>query len=41
VVCVPQGRFDEVIALCARIDDQERVLEAQVLNGSLESWDEV
>jgi len=41
VVCVPQGRFDEVIALCARIADQERVLEAQVLNGSLESWDEV
>ena len=41
VVCVPQGRFDEVMALCARIADQERVLEAQVLNGSLESWDEV
>ena len=41
VVCVPQGRFDEVIALCARIADQECVLEAQVLNGSLESWDEV
>lgn len=41
VVCVPQGRFDEVIALCARIAVQERVLEAQVLNGSLESWDEV
>ena len=41
VVCVPQGRFDEVIALCAHIADQERVLEAQVLNGSLESWDEV
>ena len=41
VVCVPQGRFDEVIALCARIGDQERVLEAQVLNGSLESWDAV
>ena len=29
------------MALCARIADQERVLEAQVLNGSLESWDEV
>jgi len=41
VVCVPQGRFGEVIALCARIAVQERVLEAQVLNGSLESWDEV
>ena len=41
VVCVPQGRFGEVIALCARIADQERVLEAQVLNGSLQSWDEV
>jgi len=41
VVCVPQGRCGEVIALCARIAVQERVLEAQVLNGSLESWDEV
>ena len=41
VVCVPQGRFGEVISLCARIAVQERVLEAQVLNGSLESWDEV
>lgn len=41
VVCVPQGRFGEVIALCARIAVQERVLEAQVLNGSLESWDAV
>ena len=41
VVCVPQGRFGEVIALCARIADHERLLEAQVLNGSLESWDEV
>lgn len=41
VVCVPQGRFGEVIALCAPIAVQERVLEAQVLNGSLESWDEV
>jgi len=41
VVCVPQGRFGEVIALCARIAVQERVLETQVLNGSLESWDEV
>ena len=41
VVCVPQAKLDEVIALCARIADQERALEAQVLNGSLKSWDEV
>jgi len=41
VVCVPQGRFGEVIALCARIAVQERVLEAQVLNGALEAGDEV
>ena len=41
LVCVPQGRFEEAIALCARIAVQERVLEAQVLNGSLESWDKV
>jgi 4-hydroxy-4-methyl-2-oxoglutarate aldolase len=41
VLCVPQARLEEVLALCARIADQERVLEAQVLNGSLSSWDEV
>jgi len=41
VVCVPQGKFAEVVALCERIADQERALEAQVLNGSLKSWDEV
>lgn len=41
VVCVPQARFDEVAALCARIAEQERALEAQVLNGSLKSWDAV
>lgn len=41
VVCVPQARFEEVVALCGRIADQERALEAQVLNGSLKSWDAV
>ena len=41
VLCIPQGRLEEVLRLAARIADQERALEAQVLNGSLESWDEV
>lgn len=41
VLCIPQGRLDEVLELAARIAEQERVLEAQVLNGSLQSWDEV
>jgi regulator of RNase E activity RraA len=41
VLCVPQGRVGEVLELAARIADQERVLEAHVLNGSLESWDQV
>jgi regulator of RNase E activity RraA len=41
VLCVPQGRLAEVLELAARIAEQERVLEAQVLNGSLKSWDAV
>ena len=41
VLCIPQARLDEVLALAARIAEQERVLEAQVLNGSLRSWDAV
>ena len=41
VLCIPQGRLGEVLELAARIADQERALEAQVLNESLESWDEV
>ena len=41
VLCIPQGRLDEVLALAARIAEQERVLEAQVLGGSLKSWDQV
>jgi regulator of RNase E activity RraA len=41
VLCVPQGRLAEALVLAERIAQQERVLEAQVLNGSLKSWDEV
>ena len=41
VVCVPRARADEVLGLAARIADQEAALEAQVLNGSLASWDAV
>lgn len=41
VIVVPQGRIDEVLALCERIGVQEALLEAQILNGSLQSWDAV
>lgn len=41
VLCVPRSRLTEVLALAARIAEQERILEAQVLNGSLSSWDAV
>lgn len=41
VLCVPRLRLTEVLALAARIAEQERILEAQVLNGSLASWDAV
>ncbi len=41
VLCVPQARLAEVLALAERIGAQERALEAQVLNGSLASWDAV
>ena len=41
VLRVPQGRLPEILVLAERIAQQERVLEAQVLNGSLKSWDEV
>lgn len=41
VLCVPQARIEEGLALCARIAEQEAKLEAQVLNDSLASWDAV
>ena len=41
VICIPRARIEEVLALCARIADQEMHLEAQVLNNALASWDEV
>lgn len=41
VVCVPADRIDEVLALADRIAEQETRLEAQVINGTLSSWDEV
>jgi len=41
VVCVPHARVEEVLALAARIGEQEAKLEAQVLNDALKSWDAV
>ena len=41
VVVIPRPRIDEVLELCERIAEQEARLEAQVLNGTLSSWDAV
>jgi regulator of RNase E activity RraA len=41
VIVVPAGRIGEVLALCERIDAQEAVLHAQILNSTLASWDSV
>ena len=41
VICVPQARVDEVLALADRIAGQEARLEAQVLNGAVAAWDDV
>jgi regulator of RNase E activity RraA len=41
VIAIPQARIAEVLELCERIAAQESLLEAQVLNDSLASWDAV
>lgn len=41
VVCIPQARIGEVLELAARIEAQEALLEAQVINNAVESWDAV
>jgi 4-hydroxy-4-methyl-2-oxoglutarate aldolase len=41
IVCVAQARIAEVLALAERIAAQEALLEAQVINNALESWDAV
>jgi regulator of RNase E activity RraA len=41
VIAIPAARIEEVLALCERIAQQEAALEAQVINGSLTSWDAV
>jgi len=41
VINIPQGRIEEVLALCTRIAEQEMRLEAQVLNNAIAAWDEV
>ena len=40
-VCVPQARGEEILALVDRIETQERVLEQQVRDDVVSSWDEV
>jgi regulator of RNase E activity RraA len=40
-VVVPRERADEVLALVARIEAQERLLEQQVRDDAVSSWDEV
>jgi len=41
VINIPQGRIEEVLALCTRIAEQEMRLGAQVLNNAIAAWDEV
>ncbi|MFO1282097.1 MAG: RraA family protein [Burkholderiales bacterium] len=41
VVCVPRARADEVVALVDRIERQERMLEEQVRDDAVSSWDQV
>ena len=40
-VCVPQARAEETLALVDRIDAQERLLEQQVRDDVVASWDQV
>ena len=40
-VCVPRARGAEVVALVERIEQQERLLEQQVRDDAVSSWDEV
>jgi regulator of RNase E activity RraA len=40
-VCVPQARGEEVLALVDRIEMQERILEQQVRDDVVSSWDQV
>jgi regulator of RNase E activity RraA len=40
-VCVPQARAEEVLALVATIETQERALEEQVRDDVVASWDQV
>lgn len=41
VLCIPQGSVARVLELAGAIEAQERALEAQILNGTLTSWDAV
>lgn len=41
VVCVPQGRVAEILALCEKIAKQEAALEAQVIGNAISSWDAI
>jgi len=41
IVIVPQERLREVIELSTRIMAQETLLEAQVVNDAVSSWDEI
>jgi len=40
-VCVPQDRAGETLELVARIEIQERLLEQQVRDDVVASWDQV
>lgn len=41
IVCIPQSRIQDVIALSEKIMTQESLLEAQVVNDAVSSWDDI
>jgi hypothetical protein len=40
-VCVPRSRAEETLGLLVRIEAQERLLEEQVRDDVVKSWDQV
>lgn len=40
-VCVPRARAEETLGLLVRIEAQERLLEEQVRDDVVKSWDQV
>jgi regulator of RNase E activity RraA len=41
VVCIPEGRAHDILELAEKIERQEALLEDQVMNNRVQSWDEI